>query len=100
MSMAVWQKRVNTGAFLLALCCVAVFFIFGFIADGGGFSFPVHPMMLNLWMTVFVFFLGMIGFSGAVNGKRFLMSIVTLLITFFLSILLLFILVIGSCNAW
>ena len=96
MNAAVWQKRVNTVAFLLAICCVAAILVFGFIPREGEFTFHIHPLMLNLWLAVFTFFLGMIGFSGVRNGKRFLMSIVTLLITFTLSVLLLFILGVGE----
>ena len=96
MNAAVWQKGVNTVAFLLAICCVAAFLVFGFIPGEGGLVFHLHPLVLNLWLAVFTFFLGMIGFSGVRNGKRFLMSMVTLLITFILSVLLLFILGVGE----
>ena len=96
MNAAVWQKRVNTVAFLLAICCVAVFLVFGFIQGEGRLVFHFHPLVLNLWLAVFTFFLGMIGFSGVRNGKRFLMGIITLLTTFTLSVALLFILMVGK----
>ena len=96
MKIAVWQKGINTGAFLLSICCVAAFLVLFFISEKTGLIFHLHPLMLNLWMAVFTFFLGMIGFSGATNGKRLIMSIMTLLITIILSVLLLFIVVVGK----
>ncbi len=96
MKVAIWQKGINTGAFILTICCVMLFLVLGFRTGEMGLIFHFHPLMLNLWLTVFTFFLGMIGFSGATNGKRLIMSIMTLLITFILSILLLFIVVVGK----
>ncbi len=94
MNVAVWQKRVNTGAFFLSIGCVGVFLTF--VPGKTESIFSIHPLMLNFWVTIFSFFLGVIGFSGVTNGKRFLMSIATLLISFLLSVLLLFILVVGK----
>ena len=96
MKVAVWQKGINTGAFILSICCVAAFLVLVFISKKTGLIFHLHPLTLNLWLAVFTFFLGMIGFSGATNGKRLIMSIMTLLITFILSILLLFIVGVGN----
>ena len=86
MNVAVWQKRVNTGAFFLSIGCVGVFLDFAFITGKTGPIFSLHPFMINLWLAVFTFFLGVIGFSGVTNGKRFAMSIVTLFISFLLTI--------------
>lgn len=94
MNAAVWQKRLNTGAFLLSICCVGGFLTF--VSGKTEPIFSVHPLMLNLWVTIFSFFLGVLGFSGVTNGKRFLMSIATLLISFLLSVLLLYTLVVGK----
>ena len=94
MKAAVWQKRVNTGAFLLSICSVGGFLTF--VSGKNEPIFSIHPLMLNFGVTIFSFFLGVIGFSGVTNGKRFLMSIATLLISFLLSVLLLFILVVGK----
>ena len=96
MKVAIWQKGINTGAFILSICCVMLFLVLGFRTGETGLIFHLHPLMLNLWLAVFTFFLGMIGFSGATNGKRLIMSIMTLLITIILSVLLLFIVVVGK----
>lgn len=96
MNTAVWKKRVNTGAFILSICCVGAFLVFPFVSEKREFIFHLHPLMLNLWLSVFTFFLGLIGFSGVTNGKRFVMSIATLLITLILSVLLVYILVVGG----
>ena len=96
MKVAIWQKGINTGAFILTICCVMLFLVLGFRKGEMGLIFHLHPLMLNLWLAVFAFFLGMIGFSGATNGKRLIMSIMTLLITIILSILLLFIVGLGK----
>ena len=96
MNTAAWQKRVNTGAFLLSICCLMAFLAFPFLPWEIEPNFSLHPLMINLWATILAFFLGVIGFSGVTNGKRFLMSIASLLISFLLSVLFLYILVVGK----
>lgn len=96
MNTAIWQRRVHTGAFLLSICCVLAFLAFAFVPGKTGPIFSLHPLMINLWLAVFNFFLGVIGFSEVTNGKRFAMSIATLLITLLLSVLLLYILAVGK----
>lgn len=96
MNAAVWQKSVNTGAFILSIFCIVPFVIFSFIPGETELIFRFHPLKINLCLVIFTFFLGVAGFSGAANGKRYVMSIATLLITSLLSVLLLFILGAGG----
>lgn len=96
MNVAIWQKRINTGAFILSVCCVGLFLVLAFVPRKMELVFHLHPLIITLWLAVLTFFFGLIGFSGVTNGKRFVMSIVTVLITFILSALLLFILAVGE----
>ncbi len=95
MNAAVWQKSVNTGAFVLSIFCIVLFVVFSFIPGETELIFRFHPLKVNLCLVVFTFFFGVIGFSGAANGKRYVMSIATLVITLLLFVLHLFILGVG-----
>ncbi|PEM23273.1 hypothetical protein CN634_30985 [Bacillus pseudomycoides] len=65
--------------------------MFKFFTD----SLHIHPLFILLVLTVGTFFAGMIGFSKVNNWVAMLRSIVTVLLTFSLSVFLTLTLIVG-----
>ncbi|CAI8830390.1 hypothetical protein COM13_24175 [Bacillus pseudomycoides] len=93
------KHNINLWSFICSLICIGLFRlyfeipseIFKFFTD----SLHIHPLFILLVLTVGTFFAGMIGFSKVNNWVAMLRSIVTVLLTFSLSVFLTLTLIVG-----
>ncbi|WP_243764044.1 hypothetical protein [Bacillus sp. XF8] len=94
------KHTINLWSFIFSFICIGLFLLY----LGAGSpelnkyvtnSLYFHPLFFLLILTIGTFFAGMIGFSKINHWKSALRSIVTVLLTFSLSMFLTFILIVG-----
>ncbi|EOP67695.1 MULTISPECIES: hypothetical protein [Bacillus] len=93
------KHNINLWSFICSLICIGLFRlyfeipseIFKFFTD----SLHIHPLFILLVLTIGTFFAGMIDFSKINNWVAMLRSIVTVLLTFSLSVFLTLTLIVG-----
>ena len=93
------KHNLNLWSFICSLICVGLFRLyfeiplelFKFFTD----SLHIHPLFIILVLTIGTFFAGMIDFSKINNWVAMLRSIVTVLLTFSLSVFLTLTLIVG-----
>lgn len=93
------MKKINLWSFIFSFVCIALSFIAVSSSQTVAFLtnlLHTHPLNLVLGMSLMTFLFGVIGFSGATNWKLLLRSISTVVITFVLSALILFIVVLAN----
>lgn len=91
--------KINFWSFIFSFVCVTLFFIA--VSSRQTVIFltnllHTHPLNIVLGMSLMTFLFGLIGFSGATNWKLLLRSISTVVITFGLSALILYIVVLAN----
>ena len=93
------QTKSNLWSFIFSFVCLLLFFIA--ISSSKIIDFVInlvhiHPLNIVLGLSLVTFLFGLIGFSGATNWKLLLRSISTVVITFFLSAVIIVIVVIAN----
>lgn len=91
--------KFNFWSFIASLICVALFAMaifskqfFHFVTN----LIHIHPLYIVLTISIITFIFGLIGFAGAINKKLLLRSIFTSVISFVLSAITIFILMMAS----
>ena len=93
------KTKINFWSFIFSLVCLSLFFISvssSEIIDFVTNLAHIHPLNIVLAMSLITFLLGLIGFSGATNWKLLIRSISTVVITFGLSAVILYIVLIAN----
>ncbi|PEE06638.1 hypothetical protein [Bacillus pseudomycoides] len=93
------KHNINLWSFICSLICIGLFRLYFEVSPEMFKSFMnlihVHPLFFLLVFTIGTFFAGIIGFSKMNNWIAMLRSIVTVLLTFLLSVFLTLTLVVG-----
>ncbi|PEC86576.1 hypothetical protein COK00_22775 [Bacillus cereus] len=94
------KHTINFWAFIFSFICVALFFLYLEVwspkmNESIMNTIYFHPLFILLVLTLGTFFVGMIGFSKINNWKAMLRSIITVFLTFSLSVFLAIILFVG-----
>lgn len=90
------QENVNFWSFISSLICIVLLLIISFSDWNSNSKIGVHPLTIVLIITVLTFLFGVIGFSGVKDWKGMARSITTVVVTLSLSILLGYVLLMGS----
>ncbi|QDP40264.1 hypothetical protein [Radiobacillus deserti] len=93
------KTKINIGSFIASLVCIGLFFIATASSEIVHFfrtTIGFHPLNIVLTASLLTVLFGVLGFSGMNSWKALLRSIVTLCLSLGLSLLTIFILVIGS----
>jgi hypothetical protein len=91
--------KINFWSFISSLVCLSLFFIAvssSEIIDFVTNLAHIHPLNIVLGMALVTFLLGLIGFAGATNWKLLIRSILTVVITFGLSSIILYIVLLAN----
>ena len=89
-------RKYNLWSFILSIICILLFFI---VSLSGPIDYSImgtHPLKLVLYITLTVFILGILGFSGIQDWKGLMRSITTVIITLGLSVFLAIVIFFGS----
>lgn len=87
-------KNINLWSFIISLICISLLVVTAFLPILN--IFGVHPLKVLLVVTLMNLCLGAIGFAGIRDWKTMLRSIITLVITLGLSIILSYVIFVGS----
>ncbi|WP_242223669.1 hypothetical protein [Bacillus cereus group sp. BfR-BA-01380] len=90
------KQTINLWSFIFSFICISLFLLY--LGAGSPYvtnSVYFHPLFFLLILTIGTFFAGMIGFSKINNWISMLRSVVTVLLTFSLSVFLTLILIVG-----
>ena len=93
------KAKINFWSFMFSLVCLSLFFIAissSEIIDFVNNLAHIHPLNIILGMSLVTFLFGLIGFSGATNWKLLIRSILTVVITFWLSSTILYIVLLAN----
>ena len=92
-------KKINFWSFIFSFVCVALFFIS--VSSTITMNFVInlvhtHPLNIVLALSLVTFFFGIVGLSGVSDPKTLIKSIITIIITFALSVMVAFIVFAGN----
>ena len=93
------KTKINFWSFIFSLVCLSLFFIS--VSSSEIIEFVtnlahIHPLNIVLGMALVTFLLGLIGFAEATNWKLLIRSILTVVITFGLSLIILYIVLLAN----
>lgn len=91
--------KIGFLSFIFSLICLGFFIIVAASTKIVGLTTSllyIHPLNIVLFMSLITFIFGLISFSEATNWKLFFRSLLTVIITFCLSAVILYILIVGS----
>lgn len=87
------KERINFWSFIFSFICLALLCL-SFLLNTSTIAF-VHPFEILLFFSMGTFVSGIIGMTGVKNWKSLIMSIVTFIITAFLSLFIIVIVFFG-----
>ncbi|QAS54841.1 hypothetical protein [Halobacillus litoralis] len=90
------QEKINFWSFIFSIICVVLFLTVSFSGWFTNSIFGIHPLTIVLFVTLFTFLFGMLGFSGVRSCKGMARSVSTVVVTLILSAYLGFALLFGS----
>lgn len=93
------KTKFGLWSFIFSFVCMALFFISvssGRIVNFVTYAVHIHPLYIVFILSLATFIFGLIGFSEATDWKLFLRSLSTVIITFCLSAIILYIVILGN----
>ncbi|WP_035668603.1 hypothetical protein [Halalkalibacter akibai] len=90
------KKKINIWAFICSIICIVLFFL---VSLSGPIDYSIlgtHPLNLVLYITLIIFFFGVLGFSGIEGWRGMARSVATIILTLGLSVFLTFVIFFGN----
>lgn len=90
------KKSINVWAFIFSVICIFLLFTVSFSEVISRSILGIHPLTIVLSITLITLMFGVIGFSGIQDWKGMIRSVATIIITLVLSAFISIVLLFGS----